>query len=132
MYRDLNSSKGIKGFDESFISTTDKINDLIYDGSRVVYPFKLKPGKYEFFRWTLPEFGTYYESTNDFSIKFEVEPGVVTYIGSISMFAVGDRYQIGVKNEEVLDVPVFLNKYPNVELGEIVVRIAEFNGFKED
>ncbi len=130
MYRNLERSKGIKGFDESFISTTDMINDLIYIDGRVIYPFKLKAGKYEFFRWTLPEAGYYQKSMNHFSIQFDVVAGRVNYIGNIVMIAEGGLYSLNVRDGSDVDVPVFLEEYKNVPNDNVFTNVATFSGFK--
>lgn len=129
MYREKSDTKGVRGLNERFISTTDSINDLIYRDLRIIYPFRLKPGRYEFFRWTLPEVGYYSASTNDFSIEFEVLPGVVTYIGSIFMVVKDSNYRIGVLDESRDDIPAFLAHYKNVSADQVAVRVGEFKGF---
>lgn len=131
MYRNLDSGKGVKGLNENFISTTEKFNDLIYNGIRIIYPFKLKPGRYEFFRWTTPEFGPYTQSTNDFSIEFEVLPGAVTYIGNIILYARDSRYSIKIRNESEPDIRDFLAEYPRIKREDVKTRLSIFKGFSE-
>ncbi len=123
MYRDLTEDKGVKGFNESFISTAE-ITGVIQDGRTQIYPFTLKPGKYEFFRWTTPEVGHYTASKDDFSIKFEVLPNKATYIGQIKLHTSSDKkYLIKVVDNEEQDVGVIMKKYKNISEGEIAKKI---------
>lgn len=87
MYRNLKSGKGIKGLNEEFISTKGlpKHQLIRYEDGTILYPFELAAGDYEFYRWTTPEFGRYAETVDDFSVKFHVVAGQVTYIGNLEL-----------------------------------------------
>lgn len=123
MYHPVSSSKGVRGLNERFISTAGLMN-LIRIDNAVLYPFELPAGEYEFFRWTTPEYGLYEFSVQDFSVRFTVVPGKVTYLGNLGLYTrAGNRFALRVRNEYGRDVHAFLGRYSAVSASDIVVNL---------
>ncbi len=120
MYHKTDKHKGIRGFDERFISTA-KITRPIMDGGVFIFPLLLEEGEYEFFRWTTPEFGLYYYSINDFSLKFTVVDGKVNYIGNVKLGIEGeDDFYLEVVDREGRDIDKVLSSYSKISRSNIV------------
>ena len=98
---------------------------------------ELPPGEYEISRWGVTSGYAHLSQTQPFSIKFKIEPGKATYIGSF-MFSVtktmgltvtGVRVDFQEKYSE--DVAVLRQKYPNLEQTDIYMGL-ERNFHKND
>ena len=123
MYRDLKSTKGIKGLNENFISTKGLPGHQLirYDGNTILYPIELEAGEYEFFRWTTPEFGTYAETVSDYSVKFRVVAGQVTYIGNLQLRLLPeDKFVLIIRDMYDRDVTELTKAYQHISRDQVI------------
>ena len=104
--------------------------DIDSDGRKGwLFPRELPPGEYEFFKWRGMSGNASYWSPRDFSNRFTVTAGRVTYIGSVNVLtsAATKRYQVQVRDERERDIPAFLTRYPKVKREQV-----EFDIMSED
>lgn len=98
---------------------------------------ELPSGKYEISRWGVTSGYVHLSQTQPFSIKFKIEPGKATYIGSF-IFSVTKTLGLTVTGVKVdfqdkyaEDVAVLRKKYPNLERTDIYMGL-ESNLLKND
>lgn len=127
---------------ESLVSALDMSmkeywSDYYVEGERgSLAVIELDPGEYEFFTWTgsLGGWGGQrsMNSTQDFSRKFSVTAGKITYIGNIhldvkgvSKLAIGQRLPaaVVVRDMRDKDVPAIFTNYPALNKDKLVVKI---------
>ena len=122
MYRNLDAGKGVKGLNENFISTKGLPGHQLvrYSDGTILYPIELEAGDYEFYRWTTPEFGRYFETVNDFSVKFRSVAGRVTYIGNIELRLLpGEKFALIVTDMHDRDVTELTNAYRHISRDQV-------------
>ena len=92
---------------------------------------ELPPGEYEISRWSVSSGPAYLNQTTPFSIKFKIEPGKATYIGSF-VFTVTNKIGLTVTGVNVNfedrygdDIKILKQKYPNLD------DIPIYRGLKE-
>ena len=98
---------------------------------------ELPSGNYEISRWGVTSGYAHVSQTQPFSIKFKIEPGKATYIGSF-IFSVTKTMGLTVTGVKVdfqekysEDVAVLRQKYPNLKLTDIYMGL-ESNLLKND
>lgn len=128
MYRDLKSTKGVKGLNENFISTKGLPGHQLirYDDNTILYPIELEAGEYDFFRWTTPEFGTYAETVNDFSVRFRVVAGQATYIGNLQLRLLPqDKFVLIIRDMYDRDVTELTKAYQHISRDEVMADLMQ-------
>lgn len=97
---------------------------------------ELPPGEYEISHWGVASGYAHLKPTQPFSIKFKIEPGKATYIGSF-VFTVTKKMGLTVTGVSVdfqemysEDVEVLRQKYPN--LAETDIYLGLESGFHEN
>jgi hypothetical protein len=104
--------------------------DIDSDGRRGwLFPRELPPGEYEFYKWRGMMGNASYWSPRDFSNRFTVSAGRITYIGSVNVLtsSTAKRYQVQVRDERERDIAAFLTRYPKVKREQV-----EFDIMSED
>lgn len=98
---------------------------------------ELPPGEYEISRWSVTSGYAHLSQTQPFSIRFKIEPGKATYIGSF-VFSVTDTMGLTVTGVRVDfqemysdDIAVLNIKYPNLNKTEVFMGL-ESNLVKKD
>ncbi|MGE0386286.1 MAG: hypothetical protein AB7Q97_16285 [Gammaproteobacteria bacterium] len=98
------------------------------DAEGAIFSIELAPGSYEFFQYELYVGNGYFSSTwrskKDFSIRFDVTPGGIIYIGEILLEPVTGRNLFGLevpdggtwslRNKAERDLPLLLDLYPSL------------------
>ena len=95
------------------------------DGKGQLQVVELPAGEYEINRWRVDSRSAKLSTTQPFSIKFEIEPGEVRYIGSFTFSATkgssldATAVTVNYKDDYFADVTALRNNYPNLERSEI-------------
>ena len=101
-----------------------------------VFAISLAPGDYVFDNWDLDNGETAsIHPVNPKPLTFTVRKGEATYIGNLHMHLLRGRYQRGVGfigsgkpailDQSARDIPLILERYPNIERQDIIVRIID-------
>jgi hypothetical protein len=124
--------KGVSGEEKGYFETGS--NDIVsFLHSRYDFPdvggklqvTELIPGEYEINRWSVEGGATHLNQTRPFSIKFKIEPGKATYIGSFMFTATRSLVNVvtGVKVDFAdafdEDVKVLRRLYPNLAMTDV-------------
>lgn len=92
---------------------TCSLDDGEYDG--VLRVISLPNGDYEIFK--LSGIGRYsaFDTSNDFSIRFSVHGGQVSYLGNLHFFIEKDTFNYSIIDSSERDFDVFFEKYPTLK-----------------
>ena len=113
-------------FDDDFASD---------ESSGAIFAYVLPPGEYEFYQYYLHR-GTgvgwvEFRSHDDFSIKFAIEPGRITYVGEFRADPVNGKNMFGIfvpagidltlHNAQQRDLSILAAKYPNLDISNVIL-----------
>jgi hypothetical protein len=117
---------GVKGIHQSAfigIDTTEK--KALWNGSSLIYSFRVPAGEYEFYHWAQEAFGksSYLHSTTPFSIRFHSVAGKATYIGHLHVPTSGQHFGLGISDLSADEVPLFLDRYRNFSPNDVEVHL---------
>lgn len=117
---------GESKFQKFAASQTGNDFELIYHEGRTLYPFMLAAGEYEFYSWGQSTANSHRTRSAPFSIQFRVDPGKVTYIGSIEMkLETRNRYNLKIKDRALEDIGIYRRQVKNISYGDIRKSIAK-------
>ncbi len=90
---------------------------------------ELQQGEYEFYSWSGSsndgKTSTTVTARKEFSKRFNIEAGKVTYVGDVHFSVIGNRFALNVIDKRDRDLPLFYSKYPKITAEETQIRIIK-------
>ncbi len=97
-----------------------------------LHVIELNKGVYEFYSYSAtfngPFVTAFFSTKEEFSWKFEVEPGVAKYLGNIDLHNLNsDDFSLSVRidDENIRDLKLIKDNYPNIPVHDIKVEIVQ-------
>jgi hypothetical protein len=123
--RPYSRSVVVKGVNNS--ETLDVVDD---DAKGRLVTLRLTPGEYELYSWRMREPNAYgereYTPPQNFSYRFSVQPGEITYIGRLNLyFDERNASRISVKDRRIDDFKLFRMKHPALATENITSAVGK-------